>query len=147
MIRKLVGSPADENYHFAPWRTLSAHVEVKETRKNPPRWAMYEPTQIAEIQPQSKLGAWGNVLAITLLTSLVAGLRCFVLLGKHLLHEVNERQLDLFHAAAWWEVGFTVALIFLLGVVIFWQRARGSSLADLGWGRPTPPRPRSSWRC
>lgn len=98
-----------------------------------------EPSAVEGLQPQSKLRAWGNALAITLLTSLVGGLGCFVLLGKYLLRDVNEGRLDLFHAAVWWEVGFTVALALLLGVVVFWQRARGSSLAELGWGRSTTP--------
>lgn len=35
------------------------------------------------------------------------------------------------------EVGFGVALAIILGVIVAWQRARGSSLAELGWGKPT----------
>jgi membrane protease YdiL (CAAX protease family) len=45
--------------------------------------------------------------------------------------------LDLFQAAVWWQVGFTVAMAIILGVIIVWQRARGSGLTALGWRRPT----------
>ena len=88
--------------------------------------------------PPSKLRAWGNALVITLLGCLLAGLGCFVLLANYLWQQIESQQLDLFHAAAWWEVGFTVAMAIILGVIIVWQRARGSSLAELGWGKPTP---------
>ena len=76
--------------------------------------------------------AWRNALAITLLGVVVAGLGCFVGLAGYL-----RPRFDLFHAAAWLQVGFTVALTIIFAVIILWQRARGLSLADLGWGRPT----------
>ncbi len=98
-----------------------------------------KPLLIQEVQPPSKLRAWANALAITLLGILLAGLGCFVLLGKYLLRQVEAETLDLFHAALWWEVGFTVAMAVILGVIIAWQRARGFTLAELGWGRPTTP--------
>src|SRR5207248_280274 len=62
-----------------------------------------------------------------------------VLLGNYLVRQVQSRQISLLYAAVWWEVGFAVALAILLAVIIAWQRARGSSLAELGWGRPTTP--------
>jgi len=62
----------------------------------------------------------------------MAGLGCFVWLAGYL-----RVRFDLFHAAAWLQVGFTVALAIILAVIVLWQRARGLSLADLGWGRPT----------
>ena len=96
-----------------------------------------EPSPSEGVPPPSKLRAWGSVLAITLLGCLLAGLGCFVLLANYLRQQIESQQLDLFHAAVWWEVGFTVAMVILLGVIIAWQRARGSSLAELGWGRPT----------
>jgi len=96
-----------------------------------------ELSQIEGLQPPSKLRAWGNALAITLLSGLVGGFGCFILLANYLLSEVDAQRLDLFHAAVWWQVGFAVALAFLLGAVILWQRVRGSSLVELGWGRPT----------
>jgi membrane protease YdiL (CAAX protease family) len=95
------------------------------------------PSPIETLQPPSKLRAWGNALAITVLSGLVGGLGCFILLANYLLREVDAQRLDLFHAAVWWQIGFTVAMAFLLGVVVLWQQSRGSSLAALGWGRPT----------
>ncbi len=76
--------------------------------------------------------AWRNALAITLLGIVVAGLGCFVWLAGYL-----RPRFDLFHAAAWLQVGFTVALVIILAVIVAWQRERGLSLADLGWRRPT----------
>jgi membrane protease YdiL (CAAX protease family) len=90
-------------------------------------------------RPQSKLRAWANALAITLLGCVVAGLGCFVLLANYLRQQIESQHLDLFQAAVWWEVGFTVAMAVILSVIIVWQRARGSSLAELGWGKPTTP--------
>jgi membrane protease YdiL (CAAX protease family) len=90
-----------------------------------------------DTRSQSKLRAWGNALIITLLGCLFAGVGCFVLLGNYLRQQVDSQQLDLFHAAVWWEVGFTAAMGIILCVIIVWQRARGSSLRELGWGRPT----------
>jgi membrane protease YdiL (CAAX protease family) len=76
--------------------------------------------------------AWRNVLAITLLGVVVAGLGCFVGLAGYL-----RSRFDLFQAAAWLQVGFTGALALLLALIVLWQRRRGQSLADLGWRRPT----------
>ena len=90
-----------------------------------------------DTRPQSKLRAWGNALIITLLGCLLAGVGCFLLLGNYLRQQVDSQQLDLFHAAVWWEVSFTAAMGIILGVIIAWQRSRGSSLRELGWGRPT----------
>jgi membrane protease YdiL (CAAX protease family) len=98
-----------------------------------------DPSLSDSIPPQSKLRAWGNALVMTLLGCLLAGLGCFVLLANFLWQQIEAQRLDLFHAAVLWEAGFTVAMILILGVIIGWQRARGSSLADLGWGRPTTP--------
>jgi membrane protease YdiL (CAAX protease family) len=91
------------------------------------------------LQPLSKLHAWRDALAITLLACLLGGLGCFVLLGNYLWRQIDAGQLDLFTAAVWWEVGFTVAMAIMLGVIIVWQRSRDSSLAELGWGKPTTP--------
>jgi membrane protease YdiL (CAAX protease family) len=90
-----------------------------------------------EIRPVSKRRAWRNALAITFLGCVLAGLGCFVLLGNYLRHLIESRQLDLFQAAVWWEIGFTAAMAIILIVIMVWQRSRGSSLAELGWGRPT----------
>src|SRR5437773_10073375 len=96
-----------------------------------------EPSASEGARSASKLRAWGNALAITLLGCLVAGLGCFVFLANYLWQQIESQQLDLFHAAVWWEVGFTVAMVIILGVIIVWQRACGSSLVELGWGAPT----------
>ncbi|HXG18670.1 MAG TPA: CPBP family intramembrane glutamic endopeptidase [Methylomirabilota bacterium] len=76
--------------------------------------------------------AWRNALAITLLGVVVLGLGGFVGLGQYL-----RERFDLFQAAVWEQVGFTVGLAVIFAVIVVWQRARGSSLAELGWGRPT----------
>ncbi len=76
--------------------------------------------------------AWRNALAITLLGIVVVGLGCFVWLAGYL-----RPRFDLFHAAAWLQVGFSLASAIIFAVIVLWQRARGLSLADLGWGRPT----------
>jgi hypothetical protein len=83
---------------------------------------------------QTKLRAWGNALAITLFGCLLLGLGCFVWLGQ-LLRE----RMDLLHAAVWQQVGFAVALSLILIVIFVWQRVRGQSLSELGWGKPTTP--------
>ena len=96
-----------------------------------------EPFLKEDMRPPSKLRAWGNALIITLLGCLLAGVGCFLLLGNYLRRQVDSQQLDLFHAAVWWEVGFTAAMGIILSVIILWQSVRGSSLRELGWGKPT----------
>lgn len=90
-----------------------------------------QPPSLNQIAP-TKLRAWRNVLAITLLNCLVLGLGCFVLLGGYL-----RQRMDLFDAAAVQQLGFAVGLAIVLAVVVSWQRARGLSLQDLGYRRPT----------
>jgi membrane protease YdiL (CAAX protease family) len=72
------------------------------------------------------------VLGLTLLGCLLLGFGCFILLGRYL-----PTRMDLFHAAVWQQVGFAVALGVIFAVIVIWQRARGSSLAELGWAAPT----------
>jgi membrane protease YdiL (CAAX protease family) len=98
-----------------------------------------EPGAADKLEPQSMLRAWTNALAITLLGCLLGGLGCFVFLGNELRRRVDAGELDLFHAAVYWELGFGVAMAVILGVIIIRQRARGASLRELGWGRPTTP--------
>jgi membrane protease YdiL (CAAX protease family) len=69
-----------------------------------------------------------------LLGSLLLGLGCFVVLGKYL-----PQRMILYYAAVWQQVGFTIALAVIMAVIIAWQRARRSTLAELGLGRPTTP--------
>jgi membrane protease YdiL (CAAX protease family) len=87
-----------------------------------------------ESLPVSKSRAWRNALAITLLGCVLLGIGCFILLGKYLPERMN-----LFQAAVWLQVGFGLALAIILVIIVAWQRARGSSLAELGWGRRTTP--------
>jgi membrane protease YdiL (CAAX protease family) len=89
------------------------------------------------IPPLSKVLAWRNALVITLLGCLFVGLGCFVSLGRLLWRLIESKRLDLFHAAAWWELGFAAAMGLILALIVLWQRSRGSSLAELGWRRPT----------
>ena len=96
-----------------------------------------EPLAEKRVGIRSRLRAWGGALAITLLGCVLAGLGCFVLLSNYLWQQIESQRLDLFHAAVWWQLGFTAAMVIILGVIIVWQRARGSSLTELGWGRPT----------
>src|SRR5262245_14674197 len=86
------------------------------------------------VRPPSKLQAWRNALAITGFGRFLLGLGGFVLLGRYL-----PVRMVLFQAAAWLQVGFAVALAIILAVVVGWQRARGLSLAQLGWRKPTTP--------
>jgi hypothetical protein len=96
-----------------------------------------EPSPVGKIPPTSKWRAWGDALAITLLGLLVAGVGCFYLLGNYLLREMAAERLNLFQAGGWWEVGFGIGMGILMGVLVPWQRARGITLADAGWGRRT----------
>ncbi|HKI30382.1 MAG TPA: CPBP family intramembrane glutamic endopeptidase [Gemmataceae bacterium] len=85
--------------------------------------------------PQSRLSDWLNALAITLLACVLFGLGCFVALGSYLKHH----DVPLFEAAVYLEIAFTGGAAVLLAVIYAWQRARGLSMADLGWGKPTTP--------
>jgi membrane protease YdiL (CAAX protease family) len=79
----------------------------------------------------SKFVAWRNALAITLLGCLM-GWGGFVVLGNYL-----PRRMELFQAAVVLYVAFGAALGIIFGTIVAWQRSRGSSLAELGWRRPT----------
>src|SRR5262245_14377540 len=81
--------------------------------------------------PVSKFNAWRNALVITLLGCLM-GWACFVVLGSYL-----RTHKDLFQAAVLQQIGFTAALAVIMLVIVVWQRARRSSLAELGWRKPT----------
>ena len=83
-------------------------------------------------EPVSVFEAWRNALGITLLGCVLFGLGDFVFLASYL-----PRVFDLYTAAIWLEVGFGVSGAIVFGSIVFWQRAHGSSLAALGWGRPT----------
>jgi membrane protease YdiL (CAAX protease family) len=74
-----------------------------------------------------------NALAMPLMGSVMA-IACFVWLGNYL-----PRHLDLYHAAIVQFLSFAVGLAIIFAVVVAWQRARGMSLAELGWRKPTTP--------
>ncbi len=78
--------------------------------------------------------AWRNAFAVTLLGCALFGLLCFVVLGGEL-----TRRLGWYRGAIWLEVSFAIAGLVAFAYIIVWQRRRGSSLAELGWGRPTTP--------
>jgi hypothetical protein len=80
--------------------------------------------------------AWRNAFAMTLLGCLFVGSGCLVLLGAHLLQQIESQRLNLFHAAVAWEIGFAVAMGIILGIIIVWQRSKGSSLGNLDGGDP-----------
>src|SRR5262249_51664730 len=81
--------------------------------------------------PLSRFVAWRTALALTLLGCLLPGLGWFVLLGDYL-----PRHFDLFHAAVLQQLAFSGAMVIIFGVILGWQRARGLTLADLGWCKP-----------
>src|SRR5579871_4815391 len=97
-----------------------------------------DPLPAANRPASSKLRGWGEALGITLVGILLGGVGCFILLRNYLYRQVQEGRMDLFHAAAWWEVGFGVIGLVLIPIFL-WQLARGSSLAELGWRKPAPP--------
>ncbi len=89
--------------------------------------------QSNQVRPQvSRWIACRNASAITLLGCSLFGLLCFVLLGGEL-----SRRMNRYRAAIWLEVCFAIAAVFAFVYIVVWQRRRGSSLAELGWGRPT----------
>jgi MFS family permease len=84
------------------------------------------------LRPLTKVEGWPNALGVTLLGCVLLGGGCFVVLGTYL-----PERFDLFHAAVWQQVGFAVALGVILAVIAACQRARGESLREIGWRRPT----------
>src|SRR5262245_28613398 len=76
--------------------------------------------------------AWRNALAITLLGCLILGVGNMILLAGTLV-----RTTDLLTGSIWLTIGFTVSFGLIAGLIVAWQRSHGSSLAALGWGKPT----------
>jgi hypothetical protein len=109
-------------------------VRARPTKR---KQAVFMTPEVAPNQPLPILSlwlAWRNAFAITLLGCLLPGLGCFVLLGR-----VLPARMDLFHAAVWQEIGFGVAMAIILAVIVWWQRARGLTLRELGWRQPASP--------
>ncbi len=78
--------------------------------------------------------AWRNAMAVTVIGCVLFGFACFVLLAGEL-----PRKMDLYRAAIWLQIGFSIMAVAVFAFIVFRQRRRGSSLAELGWGRPTTP--------
>src|SRR5262249_52440206 len=99
--------------------------------RNVPFWWQIMSASPDPSPPLSKLVAWRNALAMTLLGCLM-GWACFVVLGSYL-----RTHWELMQAAILQQVGFSVALGIILAVIVVWQRVRGLSLKELGWRKPT----------
>jgi membrane protease YdiL (CAAX protease family) len=88
-------------------------------------------------EPLPEITRWQAVLhalLITLFGCVLFGLGCFVLLANYL-----SQRMDRYHAAIWLQLGFTAAMALTVGFIVDWQRRKGSSLAELGWQKPTTP--------
>jgi membrane protease YdiL (CAAX protease family) len=81
----------------------------------------------------SKLIAWRNAMSMTLMGCLL-GWFGFVFLANYL-----PKHFAPFEAAVWLQIGFAAALVIVQVIIVVWQRSRSSSLAELGWRRPTTP--------
>lgn len=79
--------------------------------------------------------AWRNVLGATVVGWLIIALPNFVFLTNFLATTMKN---DLVLASFYLDLGFFVSAIIVIGLVFWWQRAHGETLADLGWRRPTP---------
>ncbi len=79
--------------------------------------------------PISRWVAWRNALAITLVACLLFGMVCFVLLGKYL-----AQTFDVYHAAIWLQLGFSVAAGGVFAFVVAWQRRAGLIASRTGLG-------------
>ncbi len=83
----------------------------------------------------SSLVAWRNVLGATAVGWLIIAVPNFALLTEYLARTMkNDRVL----ASLYLDLGFFVSTAIVIGLVWWWQRAHGETLADLGWRRPTP---------
>src|SRR5580765_7693674 len=93
-----------------------------------------QPTDAAAARepPLTPWIAWRNALGITLLGCLILGVGDMVLLAGTL-----ARTTDLMSGSVWLAIGFTVGFGLIACLIVAWQRSHGSSLAALGWGKPT----------
>ncbi len=87
------------------------------------------------VQPLSPLKGWRNALGVTVLGCLIIGLANFMLLAGYLAKAVKDLQL----AALLLDIGFAIGMAIILGLIVFWQRSHGETLAELGWRKPTTP--------
>lgn len=83
-------------------------------------------------QTASRAQAWRNVSVAILLSCLIIGLPNFVVLPRLLRDNI-----DLRSGAAWFLALYAVCVVVVSGLILVWLRRSGSSLAELGWGKPT----------
>ncbi len=78
--------------------------------------------------------AWRNALGIVVLLWLLLGLLNFGLLTNYLASTMAH---NLLLTSFYLSVGFGLAMLVIVGLIVLWQRRHGETLADLGWRRPT----------
>lgn len=91
-------------------------------------------TMPAQARSLSPLMAWRNVLGVTLVGWIVIAVPNFAFFTNVL---ARTMQHNLVLASLYLDLGFLVSCILAIGLVFWWQRAHGETLADLGWRKPT----------
>lgn len=92
---------------------------------------MQQPSDTAHA-PRSYLSGWANAIGIWLLGCLLLCLGCFVVAGRHL-----REMPDALWAAVYWQLCFSVGLAVILVVIVSLNHVHGSTLANIGWRKPT----------
>ncbi len=92
----------------------------------------YDVSSMMNTQTESRPQAWRNVFVAILLSCLIIGLPNFVVLPRLLPDNI-----DLRSGAAWFLTLYAICVVFVTGLILVWLRRTNSSLADLGWGKPT----------
>jgi membrane protease YdiL (CAAX protease family) len=92
---------------------------------------MQQPTDTVQASRSHRSG-WANAIGIWLLGCFLLGFGCFVVAGRQL-----REMPDALWAAVYWQLCFGVGLAIILFVIISLNCAHGSSLADIGWRKPT----------
>lgn len=81
--------------------------------------------------PRTAFSGWRAAAAVWLLGCILVGLVCFVWLGSRLRAYSSP-----FWAAVWWQLAFAAALAVILVVIVTIGTSRGTTLAEIGWGKP-----------
>jgi membrane protease YdiL (CAAX protease family) len=87
-----------------------------------------------ETRTLKPLIAWRNVLGAMLVGWLIIALPNFGFLTNLLARTMQHNPVL---ASFYLDLGFLASSIIVIGLVFWWQRAHGETLADLGLGRPT----------
>lgn len=82
----------------------------------------------------SPLIAWRNALGIVVLLWLLLGLVNFSFVTNFL---ASTMQNNLLLASFYLDLGFALAALIIVGLIVLWQRRHNETLRDLGWRRPT----------